>query len=113
MGFKNIEMKDRILIGQTMVKGHGVGTDNVTGDGLRQMRSTALSMRLISAGTHDVDAFVIVAGLGRGTVQEDPRCLHVTSKGSTGNRCMHLGIIPAPEEGRLYSYNAARSLQPW
>ncbi len=31
MGLKNIEMKDRILIGQTMLKGHGVGTDNVTG----------------------------------------------------------------------------------
>ncbi len=26
MGLKNIEMKDRILIGQTMLKGHGVGT---------------------------------------------------------------------------------------
>ena len=31
MGIKNIPMEDRLLIGQTMVKGHGVGTDNVTG----------------------------------------------------------------------------------
>ena len=31
MGLKHIELKDRLLIGQTVVKGHGVGTDNVTG----------------------------------------------------------------------------------
>ena len=31
MGVKNIQMEDRLLIGQTKVKGHGVGTDNVTG----------------------------------------------------------------------------------
>ena len=31
MGVKNIPMEDRLLIGQTKVKGHGVGTDNVTG----------------------------------------------------------------------------------
>ena len=31
MGLKHIELKDRILIGQTVVKGHGVGTDNAAG----------------------------------------------------------------------------------
>ena len=51
MGLKNIEMKDRILIGQTMVKGHGVGTDNVTGAASQLMKSTASSVRLI-CGEH-------------------------------------------------------------
>ncbi|RQD80424.1 MAG: cell division protein, partial [Methanocalculus sp. MSAO_Arc2] len=61
-------------------------------------------------GTHDVDAFVVIAGLGGGT-----------GSGGTPVLCRHLkriyrepvyalGMLPAPEEGRLYSYNAARSL---
>ena len=67
MGLKNIEMKDRILIGQTMVKGHGVGTDNVTGARVTADEIDSIISAIDSRGTHDVDAFVIVAGLGGGT----------------------------------------------
>jgi cell division GTPase FtsZ len=31
MGLQNLDFEDRVLIGQTMVKGHGVGTDNDAG----------------------------------------------------------------------------------
>ena len=67
MGLKNIEMKDRILIGQTMVKGHGVGTDNVTGARVTADEIDSIISAIDTRGTHDVDAFVIVAGLGGGT----------------------------------------------
>ena len=67
MGLKNIEMKDRILIGQTLVKGHGVGTDNATGAKITFDEIDTIISAIDKKGTHDVDAFMIVAGLGGGT----------------------------------------------
>ena len=110
MGIKNIPMEDRLLIGQTMVKGHGVGTDNVTGAKVAADEIDTIISAIDRRGTHDIDAFVVCAGLGGGT-----------GSGGSPVLCRHLkriyrepvyavGIIPAPEEGRLYSLNAARSL---
>ncbi|WP_421910178.1 tubulin/FtsZ family protein [Methanolacinia petrolearia] len=110
MGLKNIELRDRILIGQTVLKGHGVGTDNVTGAKITADEIDSIINTIDSRGTHDIDAFIVVAGLGGGT-----------GSGGSPVLCRHLkriyrepvyavGILPAPEEGRLYSYNAARSL---
>lgn len=110
MGIKNIPMEDRLLIGQTMVKGHGVGTDNVTGAKVAADEIDTIISAIDRRGTHDIDAFVVCAGLGGGT-----------GSGGSPVLCRHLkriyrepvyavGVIPAPEEGRLYSLNAARSL---
>jgi cell division GTPase FtsZ len=110
MGLKNIEMKDRILIGQTMVKGHGVGTDNVTGARVTADEIDSIISAIDTRGTHDVDAFVIVAGLGGGTGSGGSPVLARHLKRIYREPVYALGIIPAPEEGRLYSYNAARSL---
>ena len=110
MGLKHIEMKDRILIGQTMVKGHGVGTDNVTGARVTADEIDSIINAVDSRGTHDVDAFVIVAGLGGGTGSGGSPVLARHLKRIYREPVYALGIIPAPEEGRLYSYNAARSL---
>ena len=110
MGLKHIEMKDRILIGQTMVKGHGVGTDNVTGARVTADEIDSIISAIDTRGTHDVDAFVIVAGLGGGTGSGGSPVLARHLKRIYREPVYALGIIPAPEEGRLYSYNAARSL---
>jgi len=110
MGLKNIDMKDRILIGQTMVKGHGVGTDNVTGARVTADEIDSIISAIDVRGTHDVDAFVIVAGLGGGTGSGGSPVLARHLKRIYREPVYALGIIPAPEEGRLYSYNAARSL---
>jgi cell division GTPase FtsZ len=110
MGLKNIEMRDRILIGQTMVKGHGVGTDNVTGARVTADEIDSIISAIDTRGTHDVDAFVIVAGLGGGTGSGGSPVLARHLKRIYREPVYALGIIPAPEEGRLYSYNAARSL---
>jgi cell division GTPase FtsZ len=110
MGLKNIEMKDRILIGQTLVKGHGVGTDNVTGARVTADEIDSIINAVDTRGTHDVDAFVIVAGLGGGTGSGGSPVLARHLKRIYREPVYALGIIPAPEEGRLYSYNAARSL---
>jgi cell division GTPase FtsZ len=110
MGLKTIEMKDRLLIGQTVVKGHGVGTDNVTGARVTADEIDAIINAVDSRGTHDIDAFVIVAGLGGGTGSGGAPVLARHLKRIYREPVYAIGIIPAPEEGRLYSYNAARSL---
>jgi len=110
MGLKNIDMKDRILIGQTMLKGHGVGTDNVTGARVTADEIDSIISAIDIRGTHDIDAFVIVAGLGGGTGSGGSPVLARHLKRIYREPVYALGIIPSPEEGRLYSYNAARSL---
>ena len=110
MGLKNIALKDRLLIGQTVVKGHGVGTDSVTGARVTADEIDAIINAIDSRGTHDVDAFVIIAGLGGGTGSGGSPVLARHLKRIYREPVYAIGILPAPEEGRLYSYNAARSL---
>jgi len=110
MGLKHVELKDRLLIGQTVVKGHGVGTDNVTGARVTADEIDSIINAIDSRGTHDIDAFVIVAGLGGGTGSGGTPVLARNLKRIYREPVYALGILPAPEEGRLYSYNAARSL---
>ncbi|MDD1670252.1 MAG: tubulin/FtsZ family protein, partial [Methanomicrobiales archaeon] len=110
MGLKNIGLRDRILIGQTMVKGHGVGTDNVTGAKITSDEIDSIINAIDSRGTHDIDAFVIIAGVGGGTGSGGSPVLARALKRIYREPVYALGILPAPEEGRLYSWNAARSL---
>ena len=110
MGLRNIGLRDRILIGQTVVKGHGVGTDNVTGAKVTADEIDSIINAIDQRGTHDIDAFVIAAGLGGGTGSGGTPVLARHLKRIYREPVYALGILPAPEEGRLYSYNAARSL---
>lgn len=110
MGLKHVEMKDRVLIGQTIVKGHGVGTDNAAGAKITSDEIDSIMSAIDRRGTHDIDAFMIVAGLGGGTGSGGAPVLARYLKKVYHEPVYVLGILPAPEEGRLYSYNAARSL---
>ena len=110
MGLKHIDLKDRILIGQTMVKGHGVGTDNAAGAKITMEEADSVLSAIDRRGTHDVDAFMVVAGLGGGTGSGGSPVLVRELRKVYHEPVYVLGILPAPEEGRLYSLNAARSL---
>jgi cell division GTPase FtsZ len=110
MGLKHIDLKDRILIGQTTVKGHGVGTDNAAGAKVTMDEADSIISAIDRRGTHDVDAFMIIAGLGGGTGSGGTPVLVRQLKKIYHEPVYVLGILPAPEEGRLYSLNAARSL---
>lgn len=110
LGLKHIELKDRILIGQTVVKGHGVGTDNAAGAKITMDEADAILSAIDRRGIHDVDAFMIIAGLGGGTGSGGTPVLVRQLKKVYHEPVYVLGILPAPEEGRLYSLNAARSL---
>ncbi len=110
LGLKNVPMKDRILIGQTYVKGHGVGTDNALGAKIAMEEIETILSEIDNRGTHDIDAFLIISGLGGGTGSGGaPVLAHYLSK-MYSEPVYAFGVLPAPEEGSLYSLNAARSM---
>jgi cell division GTPase FtsZ len=110
MGLNHIPMKDRILIGQTVVKGHGVGTDNKMGAKIAQDEIETILNAIDEKGTHDVDAFLIITGLGGGTGSGGSPVLARYLSEMYSEPVYAVGILPAPEEGKLYSLNAARSV---
>ncbi len=110
MGLKHVPVQDRILIGQTVVKGHGVGTDNKLGAKIAQDEIETILNAIDERGTHDMDAFLIIAGLGGGTGSGGAPVLAKYLSEMYSEPVYALGILPAPEEGKLYSLNAARSM---
>ncbi|MCS7118521.1 MAG: tubulin/FtsZ family protein [Archaeoglobaceae archaeon] len=110
IGLRHVPIKDRILIGQTVVKGHGVGTDNKLGTKIAQDEIGTILNAIDERGTHDLDAFLIVAGLGGGTGSGGAPVLAKHLHEMYSEPVYALGILPAPEEGKLYSLNAARSI---
>lgn len=110
MGLKHVPVQDRILIGQTIVKGHGVGTDNKLGAKVAQEDIETILNAIDERGTHDMDAFLIVAGLGGGTGSGGAPVLAKYLSEMYSEPVYAVGILPAPEEGKLYSLNAARSM---
>ncbi len=110
LGLKHVPMEDRILIGQTVVKGHGVGTDNKLGAKIAQEEIETILSEIDKRGTHDMDAFLIIAGLGGGTGSGGAPVLARYLSEMYSEPVYALGILPAPEEGKLYSLNAARSM---
>ncbi len=110
MGLRHIPSKNRILIGQTTVKGHGVGTDNKLGAKIAQEEIDTVLNAIDELGTHEVDAFLIISGLGGGTGSGGSPVLAKYLSEMYSEPVYAVGVLPAPEEGKLYSLNAARSM---
>ncbi len=110
MGLQHIAYEDRVLIGQTVVKGHGVGTDNDAGARITFDEIDIIMNAIDRKGIGETEAFIIVAGLGGGTGSGGAPVLARYLKKVYHEPVYVLGMLPAPEEGKLYSYNAARSL---
>ncbi|HWQ66512.1 MAG TPA: tubulin/FtsZ family protein [Methanospirillum sp.] len=110
MGLQHLDFEDRVLIGQTTVKGHGVGTDNDTGAQITFDEIDIVMNAIDRKGIGETEAFIIVAGLGGGTGSGGAPVLARHLKKIYKEPVYVIAILPAPEEGRLYSYNAARSL---
>lgn len=111
MGLTNIPHQDRILLGETSVKGHGVGADNKKGAMIAEDEIEMVLNRISKSDISNIDAFFVCAGMGGGT-----------GSGSIGVVCKHLkrvydepvyaiGVLPAENEGDIYTLNAARSLK--
>jgi cell division GTPase FtsZ len=111
MGLEHIPEQKRVLIGQSRVKGHGVGADNELGAEVAEEDIDEVQGAIDSVPVHEVDAFLIVAGLGGGTGSGGSPVLAKYLKRIYTEPVYGLGVLPGSDEGGIYTLNAARSFQ--
>ncbi|MES3161947.1 MAG: tubulin/FtsZ family protein [Halorubrum sp.] len=111
MGLKHIPESQRVLIGQSRVKGHGVGADNELGAEIAEEDIDEVQGAIDSIPVHEVDAFLVVAGLGGGTGSGGAPVLAKHLKRIYTEPVYGLGVLPGSDEGGIYTLNAARSFQ--
>jgi cell division GTPase FtsZ len=110
-GLDHVPTDNRVLVGQARVKGHGVGADNELGAEIAEQDIDEIQSALDGIPVHEVDAFLIVAGLGGGTGSGGAPVLARHLKRIYTEPVFGLGVLPAKDEGGIYTLNAARSFQ--
>jgi cell division GTPase FtsZ len=111
LGLEHIPQENRVLIGQARVKGHGVGADNELGAEIAEEDIDEVQGAIDNIPVHEIDAFLIVAGLGGGTGSGGSPVLAKHLKRIYTEPVYGLGILPGGDEGGIYTLNAARSFQ--
>lgn len=111
LGLENVPQENRVLIGQARVKGHGVGADNELGAEIAEEDIDEIQGAIDNIPVHEVDAFLIVAGLGGGTGSGGSPVLAKHLKRIYTEPVDGMGILPGGDEGGIYTLNAARSFQ--
>jgi len=111
MGLENVPEDNRVLIGQSRVKGHGVGADNELGAEIAEEDRDEIMGAIDGIPVHEVDAFLIISGLGGGTGSGGAPVLAKYLKRIYTEPVYGLGILPGGDEGGIYTLNAARSFQ--
>jgi cell division GTPase FtsZ len=111
MGLKKVPEDQRVLIGQARVKGHGVGADNELGAEVAEEDIDEVQGAIDNIPVHEVDAFLVIAGLGGGTGSGGSPVLAKHLKRIYTEPVYGLGILPGADEGGIYTLNAARSFQ--
>lgn len=103
----------QLLIGQTdeRVKGHGVGCDPELGRAVAQADLQELLRKLDEVPVYEIDAFLVVAGLGGGTGSGGAPVLADNIRETYAEPVYGLAILPGAAEGGRASFNAARTLQ--
>ncbi|APW98976.1 cell division protein [Halobiforma lacisalsi AJ5] len=110
-GLEYVPKENRVLIGQARVKGHGVGADNELGATVTEEDIDEIQGAIDRIPVHEIDAFLIVAGMGGGTGSGGAPVLAKHLKRIYNEPVYGLGILPATDEGGIYTLNAARSFQ--
>lgn len=105
----------RMLIGQAnpRVKGHGVGADPDLGAAVAEEDLYEVVRGVDDVPIHDIDAFLIVAGLGGGTGSGGGPIFAEELRRTYDEPVYGLGILPSTDEGGRAAYNAARALPTW
>ena len=111
LGLDRIPEENRVLIGQARVKGHGVGADNELGAEIAEEDIDEVQGAIDNIPVHEIDAFLIVAGLGGGTGSGGSPVLAKHLKRIYTEPVYGLGVLPGGDEGGIYTLNAARSFQ--
>ena len=103
----------RLLVGQTHegVKGRGVGADPDLGAEVTRRDLGEIDRALDDVPVYDIDAFLVIAGLGGGTGSGGAPVVSEHLREMYAEPVYGLGILPSTDEGGRASLNAARSLQ--
>ncbi len=110
-GLEYVPQDRRVLIGQSRVKGHGVGGDNELGATIAQEDMTEIQRELDELPFHEIDAFLVIAALGGGTGSGAAPVLARQLNHLYGEPVYGLGVLPGTDEGSIYTLNAARSFR--
>ena len=111
LGLQTIEKKDRILVGQTVVKGHGVGLNRKVGAKTAKQGLHSITHAVTEKGVHHVDAFLVIAGLGGGTGSGGAPVIITRLREVYEEPIYLIGILPSEDEGKLMASNAIECLQ--
>ncbi|MFB6178352.1 MAG: tubulin/FtsZ family protein [Halorientalis sp.] len=111
LGLERVPLDNRILIGQSRVKGHGAGADNELGAELAQEDIDEIRGAVDEMPTHEIDAFLVIAGLGGGTGSGGAPVIAREINRVYTEPVYGLGALPGQDEGGIYTLNAARSIQ--
>jgi len=108
-----VPQRHQILVGQTdeRSKGHGAGADPDLGAELTRQDLAEVQRVLDNVPLHDVDAFLVVAGLGGGTGSGGGPVFAEALGERYGEPVYGLGVLPSGDEGGRASLNAARSIR--
>jgi len=107
-----VPRENRVLIGQTdqRVKGRGAGADPEVGAEVARRDHHEIERALDGVPMHDIDGFLVVAGLGGGTGSGGAPVLAETLADRYAEPVYGLGVLPSADEGGRAAFNAARSL---
>ncbi|WP_323676443.1 tubulin/FtsZ family protein [Halorubellus sp. PRR65] len=105
--------EQQLLLGQTheRVKGQGVGADPKLGAEVTRQDLHEVERALDEVPLYDVDAFLVLAGLGGGTGSGGAPVLSEALSEKFDEPVYGLGVLPSEEEGGRAAFNAARSFQ--
>ncbi|WP_459191758.1 tubulin/FtsZ family protein [Halosimplex sp. J119] len=108
----HVPRNNRILIGQTdqRVKGRGAGADPEVGASIARRDHQEIERAMDGVPIHDIDGFLVVAGLGGGTGSGGAPVIAETLHDRYAEPVYGLGILPSADEGGRAAFNAARSL---
>jgi cell division GTPase FtsZ len=109
LGLETVPLDRRVLVGGSRLKGHGTGADNELGADVASEDLDDVMAAIDEAGVYEVDAFLLVAGLGGGTGSgAGPVIARELGRRYT-EPVYGLGVPPGRNEGSIYTLNAARS----
>lgn len=111
LGLRTIQKKDRILVGQTVVKGHGVGLNRKVGTKVAKQGLHAVMHAVTDKIVHHVDAFMVVAGLGGGTGSGGAPVVVSRLRQVYEEPIYLIGVLPSEDEGKLMAMNTIECLQ--
>ncbi|AZH26058.1 tubulin/FtsZ family protein [Haloplanus aerogenes] len=109
VGLEATPLERRVLIGGARLKGHGTGADNELGADVARDDLTEVMRAVDDVAVHEIDAFLVIAGLGGGTGSGAAPVIARELRRRHAEPVYGLGILPSRTEGNIYTLNAARS----